>query len=49
MQAAQGMGFDEDGREVLVHETSGFRLHYFIARNGRVIFTELLAKPKVGG
>jgi hypothetical protein len=45
VQAAQAAAIDEDNREVFVHEAGHFRLIYYIARDGRVIFTELLAKP----
>lgn len=41
VQAAQAGGFDDDGRPVYRHRVFGFYLHYFIARDGRVIFTDL--------
>lgn len=41
VESAHGMVFDEDGRLLHLHTAGGFRLLYFIARDRRVIFTEI--------
>lgn len=46
MQAAQAVGYDLDGREVLVRDAFGFRLHYFIAPEERVNFSNILVLPR---
>jgi hypothetical protein len=48
VEAAHAAGFDNDGRKVFVYDTAEYRLLYFIMRDGRVVFTELVALRTTG-